>query len=130
MPKRCSGCKKWKPLNAFSKCRDGHQTRCKECRPSDYTHAARTVAQIRADNLKKKFGITVEEYDAMFKEQRGRCAICGFPPIFGTLHVDHCHDTLKVRGLLCKKCNTGIGMFRDDPEVMQAAIEYILKHKE
>lgn len=66
--------------------------------------AARLVG-VRAAKLKTKFGITVADYDAMFKAQNGVCAVCGRPPKTRRFAVDHNHSTHKVRGLLCSYCN-------------------------
>lgn len=73
--------------------------------------------------LRKKYGITVEQYDEMVAAQDGRCAICGDAP--EQLYVDHCHSTGVVRGLLCHGCNSGIGFLRDHPEILTAAIGYL-----
>lgn len=68
-------------------------------------------------------GLTIEEWDARREAQDGRCAICGRDdrPLVG----DHDHRTLQFRGFLCSMCNTGLGMFRDDPEALAAAIKYL-----
>jgi len=92
----------------------------------------------KAYDLKKKFGITLEEYVEIYDKQDGRCDICGneFASYaknttgIKTLAVDHCHDTNKIRGLLCGSCNIGIGMFKDNPDVLNRAIEYLKKHKQ
>ncbi len=89
----------------------------------------------RRKGLSKNYGITPEDFERMHKEQKGRCRICkrtaeeagGRWP---RLHVDHCHTTGKVRGLLCSKCNTGLGMFQDSPERLENAVMYLLKHQE
>lgn len=74
----------------------------------------------------KKYGITVEDYVRMLVEQNGRCAIClSEYPGPNAFHVDHDHATGKVRGLLCTRCNPGLGYFRDDPELLARAIEYL-----
>lgn len=93
--------------------------------------------RFRNAELKKKYGITLEQYDQMLELQKGVCAICSKPEIQKSrngevqgLSVDHCHRTGKVRQLLCAGCNTGIGSLRNDPEILQAAINYLLKHKE
>jgi hypothetical protein len=65
--------------------------------------------QMRKHHLKKRYGITPEDYDRMLKKQRGRCAICGKPPKKNRLAVDHCHNTNKIRGLLCAACNRTLG---------------------
>lgn len=80
--------------------------------------------------LRKQYGITVEQYDAMLAAQGGGCAICGDPPdgvgrAGVRLHVDHCHATNRVRGLLCNSCNNGLGRFRDRPELLRAAAAYL-----
>ena len=86
-------------------------------------------------HLKRSYGLTVEQYEAMVSVQGGKCAICGKVPgntshIDGRLHVDHCHDTDRVRDLLCTGCNKGIGQFGDDPELLEKAIAYLRKWKE
>ena len=78
--------------------------------------------------LKHKYGITVEAYDAKVRQQHGVCAICGQPPGRKKLSVDHCHTTGKIRGLLCILCNTALGKFKDDPRLLQSAINYLFFH--
>ncbi len=75
----------------------------------------------------KEYGITGEEYHSLFKAQDGRCAICGIhqDDLRKKLSVDHNHTTGKVRGLLCDKCNQGLGYFNDSPERLKTAIEYV-----
>lgn len=80
---------------------------------------------IRNWGYKKDFGITIEDYDKMFKKQKGLCAICGLPENKIRLSVDHCHDTGEVRGLLCGSCNRGLGLFRDNCELLKKAINYL-----
>lgn len=78
--------------------------------------------------MKKTYGITAEEYDALYRWQGGRCAICRRATgAARRLAVDHNHETGEVRGLLCKPCNRyGLGMFaRDNPEVLDRAAEYL-----
>jgi len=89
----------------------------------------------RKANLRRKYGITDEQYDAMLKAQNGACAICKRPErmFIGStrtrLAVDHSHKTGKVRGLLCSTCNTALGAFGEDPERIRKAIEYIRLHR-
>lgn len=86
----------------------------------------------------KRYGLTNEEFERMFADQAGGCAICGEPLVLNTasnkrrsvLHVDHCHKTGLVRGLLCGNCNLGIGMFADDPDKLRAAILYLEKARQ
>jgi hypothetical protein len=81
--------------------------------------------------LKKMFGITIEQYDAMLEEQNGVCAICECPETaklrgkLKELSVDHDHTTLKVRGLLCWHCNTAIGKLKENAKLLRKAAEYI-----
>lgn len=71
----------------------------------------------------KLYGLTEEDVAAMYEEQCGLCALCILP--MKKMCVDHCHDTGKVRGLLCGSCNTGLGMFKDNTEVMKRGIAYV-----
>jgi hypothetical protein len=90
----------------------------------------------REAHLKHRYGITLDDYNNLLLEQRGVCAICGKPPGTvttiphhwkGKLAVDHCHDTGKVRGLLCNDCNAGIGHLGTE-SVALAAAEYLRLH--
>ena len=80
-------------------------------------------------NLKrlKRYGITLEEYNKIFESQKGCCMICGKHQLEfkRTFAVDHCHITGKVCGLLCSYCNTGLGLFKEDAELLASAIEYL-----
>lgn len=79
--------------------------------------------------LKIKYNMGAEDYTTMLSEQNGGCAICGSPPEEGCfLKVDHCHNSEKVRGLLCNNCNTGIGLLKEDIDIMEKAIKYIKEH--
>ena len=87
----------------------------------------------RSYDLKRFFGISLEEYNTMLEQQDGVCAICGQPETVlnrrtkqpQLLSVDHDHDTGKVRGLLCTRCNTAIGLLQDDPDVLVSALSYL-----
>lgn len=80
----------------------------------------------RAGHLKRKYGITIEQYDAMLVAQGGGCAICQRPPSDSiSLHVDHDHETGRIRGLLCFRCNNSLGDLEDSPQLLQAALRYI-----
>lgn len=82
-------------------------------------------------DLKRRYGIPVEERDRMYKSQDGKCACCGAPEdkFQRKLHVDHDRDTGQVRALLCTKCNPGIGYFDHSVEKLEMAIAYIKKFK-
>ncbi len=78
--------------------------------------------------LKQKYGITPEEYDERLAAQGGVCAICKQPPADPRgyrMHVDHSHETGRVRGILCGPCNQGIGRLGDSVERLRAAIDYL-----
>jgi hypothetical protein len=77
----------------------------------------------RLSKIKKVYGISPEQYAAMLTAQQGGCGLCKKKD--RRLCVDHCHATQVVGGLLCNKCNTGLGCFDDDPELLRAAIAYL-----
>lgn len=76
----------------------------------------------------RKYGITPNDYYNMLDEQDGGCAICGGGDDKTRFHVDHCHSTMQVRGLLCGQCNLGLGKFRDRADLLDAAAAYLLLH--
>lgn len=79
-------------------------------------------------NIKRRYGITIKQYDTMYEQQDGHCAICGKELIKGVVNgccIDHCHETGKVRGLLCDSCNVGLGRFNDNPDTLIKASSYI-----
>jgi hypothetical protein len=85
----------------------------------------------RKSTIKRKYGLTPEQYEAMRIAQKDLCAICREPDTYSStsgLCVDHCHVTGRVRGLLCNRCNRAIGLMRDDERVLQAAAGYIRHH--
>jgi len=101
---------------------------CKECtlkRVNSYNKTKRP--HIRNNALKRMYGITSDDYNNMLTEQKGVCAICGNGRGDKHLHVDHCHDTKKVRGLLCQKCNTSIGLLDHNLDTLQKAVLYLQK---
>jgi Recombination endonuclease VII len=77
-------------------------------------------------HLRKRFGLTIDVYGALLAAQDGTCAICSTPTENDSaLHVDHDHETGRVRGLLCMRCNNALGLLRDDPEVLSNAVDYL-----
>lgn len=85
---------------------------------------------VRRHHLKKKYGLTPEQYNGMMEKQRWVCAICQGDNINGRrLAVDHDHATGKVRGLLCDRCNRGIGNFRDNVTFLLQAANYLIKSR-
>lgn len=83
---------------------------------------------MRGYYLNKKYKITLQEYEEFFKKQNGLCAICETNIFKKKLAVDHCHLTGKNRGLLCLRCNIGLGYFKDNKDILLKAVEYLNKH--
>lgn len=137
MKKPCSKCKKVKPLTEFNKNRNlrlGVQSQCRECtrqwRPSSEESILKNKERLRKWNRFKGSGFTQEDYDNKLKEQNGKCAICKtLKEENRDLCADHNHDTGQKRGLLCHKCNTGIGLLQDNVDVLCSAIEYLEYYK-
>lgn len=75
----------------------------------------------------KKYGLTTPQYEAMLSEQRGRCALCNEPLGSGWV-IDHCHLTMRIRGLLHTKCNSVLGLVNEDPKRLELAIAYLRRH--
>lgn len=135
MTKTCTKCERELPLDDFypaGRSRPGRRlSRCKPC------HNAQTLAYQRANPEKRrathrqhKYGVDADTVAAMHEAQAGTCAICKRPPgresgPASLLHVDHCHATGRVRGLLCNTCNVALGLFQDRPEILQAAVTYL-----
>lgn len=113
--KECSKCKETKPLTCFWKNKarkDGYQHYCTDC-----------YNKIRKPSyLKRVYGISVEEWNTLFLKQGEKCAICSTTT---DLCVDHNHITEKVRGLLCHKCNTALGLLQDNTQYLSNAIAYL-----
>ena len=85
---------------------------------------------IKTSRVCRKFGITKSQYRAMLASQGGKCAICGTPPGSKRLALDHCHATGTARKLLCSNCNTALGLFKDNPDRLKAAAEYLLSFQQ
>jgi len=85
----------------------------------------------------EKFGLTEEQYAELFASQNGLCAICNGKEraraakatYIRAMAIDHCHETDRVRGLLCSSCNRAIGLFKDDPDLMRKAASYVERHR-
>jgi len=93
---------------------------------AEYQASGRKAAAARKSHLKRRFGMTPEQYDAMLQDQGGVCLLCGRPPRSSySLHVDHDHGSGRVRGLLCFSCNNALGDFADDPDRLRAAARYV-----
>jgi Recombination endonuclease VII len=92
-----------------------------------YWTTSKGKAAQRRKNYKRLYGITPEQYEVMFEQQRGLCRVCDRPSLHQRLAVDHCHLTGFVRGLLCNACNTAIAQLQDSPERARRAAEYLEK---
>jgi len=141
--KRCPSCKEIKPLTAFYTCgnhNNGYASYCIICSTTIKRNRPKAERQtayqkykktIRNENLIKKFGITLDEYNRMLTSQGGVCKICGkVEKTNKDLAVDHCHNTNKIRGLLCSSCNIGIGCFKESINTLKIAIKYLENHQE
>jgi hypothetical protein len=121
--KWCPDCGAVKPIGDFVR-NAGHSTGrgpyCKPCHNIRGKASKEKVDGSRSYHLKRRYGITGVEADAMLEAQSGLCAICRAAP---AAHVDHDHETGAVRALLCFNCNGGLGQFRDDPVLLRAAAD-------
>lgn len=132
--KYCKKCETEKPVSEFWKNKsteDGLQAWCKPCwynlTNSKLSGSDRDkyLRMRRSNHLVKKYGITADQYDAILSSQNGVCKICGNGPELRSLAVDHDHKTGYIRGILCENCNRGLGMFKDKPELLASAIDYL-----
>jgi hypothetical protein len=126
--KWCPDCDSVKPMTQFPTARNnksGRHTYCKPCHNARGRATLERVGGARTYHLKRRYGISAEEADAMLQTQNGVCAICKAAP---AVHVDHDHATGAVRALLCFNCNGGLGQFRDDPQLLHAAAYYVQFH--
>jgi len=151
LSKRCTRCGIEKPAAEFNQ-RYGRPngphliSMCKPChtiviRLNRYKRKAKDPEGHAADlwrwNLKRNFGITIEEYEKLHEKQKGLCAICGLPEMAtymgngkpNRLSVDHNHLTGKNRGLLCGKCNMAIGLMQESGKLLMHMIEYLKEYK-
>lgn len=141
--KQCTGCKKTKPLEDFHNKRsskDGKQSKCKDCNKESvikwqqdnpertkelwtkHTYGDTALLKRRA----QRYGLSVEKLKNMLEESDGICEICKREP-HRWLVVDHCHKTLKIRGLICERCNTALGLLQDNVDWLENAKQYLTK---
>jgi len=145
--KQCTVCKVHKDLSQYYKSKrekDGYGYRCKTC-----DNLVRKISRNRNNKVNptkdgfrnryvlNKYGINQKQYLTMLETQGGLCAICKTNNPLGrdvvnskdiSFCVDHCHKTLKVRGLLCNLCNRALGLLKDDPETLKNALNYLKIH--
>ena len=140
--RKCSVCKKEKELSQFHKNKRfplGHAYVCSLCfnntrltrwkRNPERRHQnyLNNIPRQKNSDLLRWYGITKQQYDDLLAKQDSLCAICGkhASESHKGLHVDHCHETKKVRGLLCNSCNLAIGLLKHNRTVISKAIEYL-----
>lgn len=147
--KVCKTCREEKDINAFcynKGSKDRLRYHCRDC-TKNYNkkywseNRLKHLPKMRADGwnprrvnyqLIRNYGITLDQYEQMFLDQDGKCAICGQSeshPEKKRLAVDHCHKTGKIRGLLCNKHNRILGTLGDSVEELERAIDYLNKFK-
>jgi hypothetical protein len=126
--------------------KSGRQSACKACltirKISEYRkhrqryldaskrYQAKNKRKYKSHMLSARYGINIDQYETMLTAQNGRCAICKTKDHNGVgkyFHVDHCHKTKKIRGLLCGRCNVMIGMAQDNADRLIAAAAYLRK---
>lgn len=128
--KFCTKCRSYSDKFSSEK-----QTWCKPCKAEAHREylkrKPRTETQIKRDNLRKLYGISLEQFNIMLESQNSKCAICfrDFTAITTKPSVDHDHKTGRVRGLLCSHCNRGIGQFKENVEALGNAITYLERYK-
>lgn len=125
--KNCSKCGKEKPLDKFFKSKstkDGYRSQCKDCHQEYQKNNPDTLWRY---SLKFFYGITEDNYNKMFNDQNGCCKGCGIHQsnLEKRLCVDHDHETMLVRGLLCQQCNTILGLAKDKQQILENLIEYL-----
>ena len=140
--KRCPRCKEIKALTSFYEsgdCNGGYATHCILCvnlmdggvkKASDKRRYQRDKDKRRDKLLQSKYGITLEDYNRRLAEQGGGCAVCGGTDKGKCLAVDHAHDTGRIRGLLCGRCNPAVGYLKDSADLARKVADYLDKHKE
>ena len=150
--KICIECNLNLPIENFTieKNRKSPRKQCKKCKaklqkarrksnPLVKENDKKTVTAYREKNrdkinhydFKRKYGITIEDKFNILNKQNNCCAICSIKLEGKEIpYMDHCHETGAIREVLCRQCNVGLGLFKDNIETLKLAIKYIIKHKE
>jgi hypothetical protein len=129
--RECTECREIKPISKFSKRNNrsiGIQSKCINCTSiSNKKRRLKDPDKYRDKYYKTSYNSSLDEYNNLLNSQGGGCAICKTNS--NKMCMDHCHDTMKIRGVLCDRCNRGIGLLRDDVDVLLSAYKYLLKYK-
>lgn len=128
-PPLCPSCGETEPTKFYINKKTGRRSNayCANCHKENCKrrYHSKTIIQRRAEKA-VAYGLSVQDYLELYEKQAGKCAICNKEPSTKRgLHVDHCHETNKVRGLLCHGCNVGIGNFQHNVDLMKTAIRYL-----
>ena len=150
--KICTNCNQHKPITEFYQAKINkngsicYQGRCKSCmnvkqleryhmlpielkrKRAKLTYDKLGFKYFKNGRLFRNYGITLDEFDIMYKNQNGKCHLCQDEIIGREVKVDHCHMTGKVRKLLCHQCNTSLGLLKEDPELFYRAAEYLKEY--
>lgn len=144
----CNKCVDWKPLSEFHKDKRrpyGAAMYCKTCtnRITRENHKSRYAPgkprhkmysrKCKNHQLKRDYGISLEDYEKILSSQGGKCDICKTELCYdkgpNLAHLDHCHSSQAIRGILCVRCNKGLGYLQDSEDIIQGAIRYLEKHQ-
>ena len=127
--KQCPDCLEWLPVEKFES-NGANGTRKKRCSVCHHAHRVKQEPDYNdrkvAESRLRNYDITPEQFEELNTYQKGVCWICKHVPSSKKLHVDHDHRTGKVRGLLCYRCNVGLGFFKDDIDRLEDAVQYLL----
>ena len=128
MSRICNVCKIEKNISEFYsgryKCKNCVNAAARKIRVDNPERYARYKKRHNEYLKERRYGITQEDFNKMLVDQNNSCAICK-KEIGWEAAVDHCHTTNKIRGLLCRKCNLGLGAFKDNIETIRKAIAYV-----
>lgn len=136
----CPKCEKWKSIDEFHKSKNsiyGRASLCKVCanKSARENHHKRSgckdrAKQVKSRYLERTYNMTIEQLEEKVRGQNGVCEICrNLLDMSSLTHVDHCHKTGRVRGVLCSNCNRGIGYLQDDAAVVSAAADYLRRYQ-
>lgn len=120
---RCKPCNR--EIERARRAKDPEKRRARDAERSRQWRRA-NPDKLREQLLRQLYGLTPEQFTEILRAQGNACAICRKPS--SDYCVDHCHVTRRVRGVLCRPCNIGIGQFRDDPALLLKAAEYVEEH--